>query len=39
MAVWREHLFALLHRNASSAVDYFKLPRDRVVEIGSPVDI
>jgi KUP system potassium uptake protein len=39
MARWRERLFAVLHRNASSAVDFFKLPHDRVFEIGSPVDI
>jgi KUP system potassium uptake protein len=39
MARWRERLFALLHRNASSAADFFGLPHDKVFEIGSPVDI
>lgn len=39
MARWRERLFALLHRNAASAADYFQLPSDRVIEIGSPVNI
>lgn len=39
MVRWREHLFALLHRNAASAADHFRLPPSRVVEIGTPVDI
>lgn len=39
MARWRERLFALLHRNAASAADYFQLPPSRVVEIGSLVNI
>ena len=39
MARWRERLFALLHRNAASAADYFRLPPGRVIEIGAPVDI
>jgi len=39
MAPWREHLFAALHRNASSAVRYFQLPPDQVVEIGTQLEI
>ena len=39
MALWRERLFALLHRNAASVVRYFGLPRDRIVEVGTIVDI
>jgi KUP system potassium uptake protein len=39
MARWRERLFALLHRNARSAADHFRLPPSRVVEIGMLVDI
>lgn len=39
MARWRERLFAVLHRNARSAADHFRLPPHRVVEIGLPVDI
>lgn len=39
MARWRERLFALLHRNARSAADHFQLPPNRVVEIGTPIEI
>lgn len=36
---FRERLFNFMHRNARSAADYFKLPIDRVIEIGIPVEI
>jgi KUP system potassium uptake protein len=36
---FRERLFDFMHRNARSAADYFKLPTDRVIEIGVPVEI
>ncbi|MGQ0659564.1 potassium transporter Kup [Sphingosinicella sp.] len=39
MAIWREHLFAWMMRNAESAMDFFKLPPNRVVELGSQVEI
>ena len=39
MTGFRERLFNFMHRNARSAADYFKLPIDRVVEIGIPVEI
>jgi KUP system potassium uptake protein len=39
MMLWREKLFALMSRNASSATAYFCLPPDRVVEMGSQVEI
>jgi KUP system potassium uptake protein len=39
MALWREKLFALMVRNAESAMDFFKLPPNRVVELGSQVEI
>ena len=39
MALWREHLFAWMMRNAESAMDFFKLPPNRVVELGSQVEI
>jgi len=39
MAVWRERLFAWMMRNAESAMDFFKLPTNRVVELGSQVEI
>lgn len=39
MALWREHLFAWLLRTSESAMDYFRLPTDRVIEIGSQLRI
>ena len=39
MAVWRERLFAWMLRNAESAMEFFKLPPNRVVELGSQVEI
>lgn len=39
MAMWREKLFAWMLRNAESAMEFFKLPPNRVVELGSQVEI
>lgn len=39
MAIWGEKLFAWMVRNAESAMDFFKLPTDRVVELGSQLEI
>jgi KUP system potassium uptake protein len=39
MAGWRQKLFAGMHRNASAAADYLSLPTNRVVELGSKVEI
>ncbi len=39
MASWREHLFAWMARSATSAMDFFHLPCNRVVELGSQVEI
>jgi KUP system potassium uptake protein len=39
MAVWREKLFAWMLRNAESAMEFFNLPPNRVVELGSQVEI
>jgi len=39
MALWREKLFAWMLRNAESAMEFFKLPTNRVVELGSQVEI
>ena len=39
MAIWRERLFAWMLRNAVSAMEFFKLPTNRVVELGSQVEI
>ncbi|MBK1680778.1 potassium transporter Kup [Rhodocyclus tenuis] len=37
MALWREKLFIAMFRNASSATNFFKIPSNRVVELGSQV--
>ena len=39
MAIWREKLFAWMLRNAASAMEFFRLPSNRVVELGSQVEI
>jgi KUP system potassium uptake protein len=39
MALWRERLFAWLMTSSESAMEYFKLPSNRVVELGSQVRI
>ena len=39
MAIWREKLFAQMHRNASSAADFLNLPSNAVVELGSKIEI
>lgn len=39
MAIWREKLFAWMIRNAVTPMDFFKLPTNRVVELGSQVEI
>lgn len=39
MAIWRENLFAAMSRNARTATDFFRLPPDRVVELGSQVEM
>lgn len=39
MALWREKLFAWMLRNSQSAMEFFKLPANRVIELGSQVEI
>lgn len=39
MAIWREKLFSWMLRNAASAMEFFRLPSNRVVELGSQVEI
>jgi KUP system potassium uptake protein len=39
MPYWREKLFAAMARNAGNAADYFKLPANRVIELGTKVEI
>ena len=39
MARWRKHLFILMSRNAWNASSFFKLPPERVVELGDQVEL
>lgn len=39
MAIWREHVFTFMSRNAQRATDYFQIPSKRVVEIGTVVEL
>ena len=39
MALWRERVFAAMARNAGSVSDYFNIPTNRVVELGTQVEI
>ncbi|MGZ3269172.1 MAG: potassium transporter Kup, partial [Croceibacterium sp.] len=39
MAIWRERLFAWMSKSSESAMEYFKLPVNRVVELGSQLQI
>ncbi len=39
MALWRERLFATMTRNAGNIVDYFHIPSNRVIELGTQVEI
>jgi KUP system potassium uptake protein len=39
MAGWRKRLFVAMSRNAASPVAYFGLPEDRVIALGSNVDV
>lgn len=38
MALWREHTFAAMARNAGSLVDYFNIPANRVIELGTRIE-
>jgi KUP system potassium uptake protein len=38
MALWRERLFAAMARNAGNIADYFNIPPNRVVELGTRVE-
>jgi KUP system potassium uptake protein len=38
MAGWRKRLFVLMSRNAQSAAQFFQLPSNRVVEMGSQIE-
>jgi KUP system potassium uptake protein len=39
MSTWRDALFALMSRNASNIVNYFNIPSNSVIELGSRVHI
>jgi KUP system potassium uptake protein len=39
MALWREALYSAMARNARDAADYFKIPANRVIELGTQVEI
>ena len=39
MAFWRDHLFAWMTRNATRATEFFNIPANRVVELGTHVEI
>ena len=39
MALWREKLFAWMLKNSESAMEFFRLPTNRVVELGSQLQI
>jgi KUP system potassium uptake protein len=39
MALWRERMFAAMTRNSGSAIEYFNIPTNRVIELGTQVEI
>ena len=39
MALWRDHVFAWMSRNATRATDFFNVPANRVVELGTHIEI
>jgi KUP system potassium uptake protein len=39
MALWRERMFAAMARNAANVTDYFNIPTNRVIELGTKVEI
>ena len=39
MAMWRERMFAAMARNAGNVTDYFNIPPNRVIELGTRVEI
>jgi KUP system potassium uptake protein len=39
MALWRERLFAWMFQNSAKPSDFFKIPANRVVELGSKIEI
>lgn len=39
MAIWREHIYAWMKRNAGSAIDFYQVPAHKVMEIGGQYEI
>jgi KUP system potassium uptake protein len=39
MPIWRDKLFIFMSRNASNATEFYRLPDDRVVELGARVEL
>jgi KUP system potassium uptake protein len=39
MPLWQDQLFIAMARNADDASHYFRLPTDRVVEVGSQITV
>lgn len=39
MALWREHLFSFMSRNSYRATSFFQIPYERVIEIGSQIEL
>ena len=39
MPIWRDRLFAFMHRNAAPATTFFRIPGNRLVELGAQVEI
>ena len=39
MALWRENLFAWMLKSSESAMEFFKLPTNRVIELGSQIQV
>jgi KUP system potassium uptake protein len=39
MATWREHLFTSMARNAASPMTFFRIPANRVIELGTQLEI
>ena len=39
MAMWRQLLFAAMHGSAGSSADFFRLPVDRVIAVGSQIEL
>ena len=39
MPIWRDKLFAVMHRNAAPATGFFRIPGNRLVELGATIQI